>query len=59
MREGAMTPLDLDRMERIALAHTGKDISTACTIMPGELLELVRLARVGRAAELKPPEETL
>lgn len=54
-----MTPLDLDRMERIAMAQTGKDISTACTIMPGELLELVRLARVGRVEETKPPAETL
>lgn len=54
-----MTPLDLDRIERIALAQTGKDIGTACTILPGELLELVRLSRIGQAQEAKPPEETL
>jgi hypothetical protein len=54
-----MTPIDLTRIERIALAQTGKEFGTACTVTPGELLELVRLSRIGRAAELKPPEETL
>lgn len=54
-----MPELDLDRLERLALAQTGKDISAAVTLMPGELLELVRLARIGRAVLLQPPGETL
>jgi len=44
-----MTTADLDRLERTALAQF-KDVGVMLQILPGELLALVRLARIGLEA---------
>lgn len=40
-----MPDLDLDRLERLARAQLGLEISTGVTLLPGELFELVQRAR--------------
>lgn len=45
-----MTTDDLDRLEAAALKQTGLEFGTAIPVMPGELRELVRGYREGKAA---------
>lgn len=47
-----MTAADIERLERLALAQTGKEMGTAIAVTPGQLLALCRLARqaIGEAA---------
>lgn len=53
-----MTTADLDRLERLALAQLGQPVSTLVRLMPGELLELARLARIGAEMLADPPITT-
>ena len=46
-----MSAIDLDRLERLALAQHGKEIGAAVAVTPRELMELVRLARIGQGIE--------
>ena len=40
-----MTAADIERLERLALAQTGKEISTPVAVTPGDLLKLCAMAR--------------
>lgn len=53
-----MTGADVDRLERLALAQLGQPVSTLVRLMPGELLELTRLARIGAEVLADPPITT-
>lgn len=50
-----LTPADLDRIERLALAQIGPGLGTAVVLLPGEVLELVRRARLAPPVEAVPP----
>lgn len=43
--------VDLDRIERTARDQANKSLGSVVALMPGEVLELARLARIGVAAE--------
>jgi hypothetical protein len=46
-----MTIADMDRLEAKAQTQTGLEFGTPVAVMPGALLELLRLARIGVAQE--------
>ena len=49
-----LTPETLARLEAAALKQNGLEFGTTVAVMPGELLELVRLARIGDQQERNP-----
>lgn len=48
-----MTPDAIDRLESHAQTQAGLSLGTMVALTPGELLALIRLARVGMAQEFK------
>lgn len=49
-----LTEETLTRLEAAALKQSGLEFGTTIAVMPGELAELVRLARIGAQAEQHP-----
>lgn len=54
-----LTEDQLDRLEREAQKQSGTALGTLIRVMPGELMELCRLARIGVAAMATTPERQL